>query len=387
MSHLLLLQGKPIKQNIKNQHRQDFNTADDLSSRCQIHIFTSMPTVVQSLKLRLKQLCIEYKDDSQLRSLVPYPGGDYEPQSDTGVFGKAWQDAIGACSELAARWSAFQEGAGVFDYFCEVKGTHVQVPKAAEVEEKAPPKKPSKKAPKQVEVKMRAGYVPLRASKDLDLKNFPKSIKDWVEKILAAIQHVVAARALKKITADKAAALKTKLEEILAHNKQAVAFAAAAVKAASAAVPAQDEDEEDQDDEDQDDEDAKAEGDEAEEGAMSAQGSLAQQLLLMEEQTFDAEEDDQQFKLRHGQLINYRAEEASTVLDKTKIKPTKVTASAGGNIPTLLIQVPKGMHFPENDWRDMDTLKVLKERVTCHKLDVSRFLHRRGYSQELHRCV
>ena len=119
--------------------------------------------------------------------------------------------------------------------------------------------------------------------------------------------------------------------------------------------------------------DAKAEGDEAEEGAMSAQGSLAHQLLLMEEQTFDAEEDDQQFKLRHGQLINYRAEEASTVLDKTKIKPTRVAASAGDNIPTLLIQVPKGMYFPENGWRDVDTLKVLKERVTCHKLDVSRF--------------
>ena len=61
------------------------------------------------------------------------------------------------------------------------------------------------------------------------------------------------------------------------------------------------------------------------------------------------------------------------MLDKTKIKPTRVAASAGGNIPTLLIQVPKGMHFPENGWRDMDTLKVLKERVTCHKLDVNRF--------------
>ena len=61
------------------------------------------------------------------------------------------------------------------------------------------------------------------------------------------------------------------------------------------------------------------------------------------------------------------------MLDKTKIKPTRVAASAGGNIPTLLIQVPKGMHFPENGWRDVDTLKVLKERVTCHKLDVSRF--------------
>ena len=106
---------------------------------------------------------------------------------------------------------------------------------------------------------------------------------------------------------------------------------------------------------------------------LSAQAALAQQLLLMEEQTFDAEEDDQQLKLRHGQLINYRAEEASTVLDKTKIKPTRVAASAGDNIPTLLIQVPKGMYFPENGWRDVETLKVLKERVTCHKLDVSRF--------------
>ena len=106
-----------------------------------------MPIAVQSLKLRLKKLCIEYKGDVELRALVPYPAGDYEPQSDNGVFGKAWQDEIGACSELAARWSAFQEGAGVFDYFCELIGTHVQVPKAAAGEEKPPPKKTSKKPP------------------------------------------------------------------------------------------------------------------------------------------------------------------------------------------------------------------------------------------------
>ena len=327
--------------------------------------------MVQSLKLRLKQLCIEYKGDAELLALVPYPAGDYEPQSDTGVFGKAWQDEIGACSELADRWLEFEAGLGVFDFFCELKGTYVQVPKVAEVEKK-PPKKLSKKAPKPVEVKMRNGYAPLRVSKDLDLKNFPKSIKDWVEKIFAAIQKVVAARALKKINDDKAAALKKKLE-MVANNTQAIAFAAASVPLFNAAAsayanPAQDE----MGEEDEGDEDAKDEA-EAKEEAMSAQGALSDQLLLMEEQTFDAEEDDQQLQLRHGQLINYRAEEASTVLDKTKIKPTRVAASAGDNIPTFLIQVPKGMHFPENGWRDVETLKVLKERVTCHKLDVSRF--------------
>jgi hypothetical protein len=106
---------------------------------------------------------------------------------------------------------------------------------------------------------------------------------------------------------------------------------------------------------------------------MSAQGALSDQLLLMEEQTFDAEEEGQQLALRHGTLINYRAEEASAVLDKTKIKPKRDAASAGDGIPTLLIKVPKGMHFPETRWREGETLKVLAERVTFHKLDVVRF--------------
>jgi regulator of sigma D len=198
-----------------------------------------MPILVQSLKLRLKQLYTEYKDDAELLALVPYPDGDYEPQSDNGVFGKAWQewDEIGGFSELVDRWLDFEAGRGVFDHFCEIKGTYVQVPKVAEVEKK-PPKKPSKKAPKPVEVKMRNGYAPLRVSKDLELKNFPKSIKDWVEKIFEAIQKVVAARALKKFNDDKAAALKKKLEELVATNRQAVAFAAAAVPVFNAAAAA-----------------------------------------------------------------------------------------------------------------------------------------------------
>jgi hypothetical protein len=332
-----------------------------------------MPILVQSLKLRLKQLCTEYKDDAELLALVPYPDGDYEPQSDNGVFGKAWQewDEIGGCSELVDRWLDFEAGAGVFDHFCEIKGTYVLLPKVAEVEKK-PPKKPSKKAPKPVEVKMRNGYAPLRVSKDLELKNFPKSIKDWVEKIFEAIQKVVAARALKKTNDDKALALKKKMEELVASQKQAVAFAAAAVPvfnaaAAAYANPAQDEV---GGEGDEGDDDAKAEGDEE---AEANEGELAQQLLLMEEQTFDAKEDDQQLAMRHGQLINYRAEEASAVLEKTKIKPKRDAASAGDDIPTLLIKVPKGMYFLETGWRDGETLKVLAERVTFHKLDVVRF--------------
>ena len=61
------------------------------------------------------------------------------------------------------------------------------------------------------------------------------------------------------------------------------------------------------------------------------------------------------------------------MLSKDKIKPKKNAASAGDNIPKLLIKVPKGMHFPETGWRDGETLKVLAERVTFHKLDVNRF--------------
>ena len=65
---------------------------EDQVVRCQLHIFELNPWLVKLAKVKLQQLHTTHKDDKEMLALIPYPatGEAYDPESDTGTLGPAW---------------------------------------------------------------------------------------------------------------------------------------------------------------------------------------------------------------------------------------------------------------------------------------------------------
>ena len=216
-----------------------------MQGRCLMHIFESLPTLVQSLKLRLQQLVKEYEQDVELRDLVPFPtADDYEPVHDQGRFGDAWQDLAESAKEdgelLLDRWRKFaEEGDGVFDLYCEIRLDTAKVEKRKDKltkEKPAPKKAHTKKQP--VAVVQREGFEPLRVSKDLPLTpHYTKAIRGVFASIHAKIHTITLERETKKEQDARDAKLKAAKAKLVADAKakqDAEAAAATAVAAAAA---------------------------------------------------------------------------------------------------------------------------------------------------------